>query len=514
MCRHEEVLKLGCARFIAGQRRQVKRVAAWLLALLLIAGSASAGSTLRILYVNDLHGWLLPWTGERGREEGGVARIAALVKRLRRDGSLFVASGDLMQGTNLSNLFEGRPVIESLNLAGLQATAVGNHDFDYGLDALRARAGEADFPFLAANAGGAVTGFITDSAVVDAGDLRVGLFGLTAAETPLLTHPGNVAGVTFRPPREAAAAAVRRLEGSVDVIVCLSHLGLAADMELAAAVPGIDVIVGGHTHTLLERPVVAGGTVIVQASDRGAFVGLLDAVVEGGRVVSFEGRLLPVDGRAGEEERVASLIGRAAREAGRKLDEIVGVAAADLDGNRERVRTGATNLGSLVAEAVREAAGAETAIINGGSIRASIPAGRVSLAHLYNALPFDGHVVSFLLSGEEIVSALETGLSRLEAGGGGFPQVSGLSFTFDPGAGVGARIVEVRVGGEPLQPERVYSVATNDFLAAGGDGYQVFLGREPERVVTGRQVRDVVADYWRLRGRIPAPSAGNAGAGK
>jgi 2',3'-cyclic-nucleotide 2'-phosphodiesterase (5'-nucleotidase family) len=166
------------------------------------------------------------------------------------------------------------------------------------------------------------------------------------------------------------------------------------------------------------------------------------------------------------------------------------------------VRSRETNLGSLVADVMREAAGAEVALVNGGTIRAGIPAGTVTVGAIYNVLPFDNWLVSFALTGRELHAALETGVSRVEAGDGGFPQVSGMRYVYDPRQPPGRRVVSVEVGGAPLDGDRTYVLATHDFLAAGGNGYTAFAGHEPVYNDSGRWLRDVLAEWWRRRGSI------------
>ena len=476
-----------------------------LLALLSLTLPPAAGAeeALRILHINDLHGWVLPGPGAGGGPaEGGLARMAALVREERTERTLFLAAGDLMQGTNISNLFQGRPVIEALGAMGLDASAVGNHEFDYGLEAFRKLAEEASFPFLAANVEGAGASFLLPSVIREVGGMRVALFGLTTEETPTETHPRNVRGLRFLSSRKKARQLVPELRRQADFVVCLSHLGLPGDEKLANSVEGIDVIVGGHTHTKIAEPLQVGSTIIVQAFERGAFLGRLDLTVEDGRVKGYEGTLLPVDGSAGEDREIAGLIERYRRETSSRMDEVVGRALVTFNGARTDVRSRETNLGNLVADVLRETAAADIAILNGGAIRAGIPAGRVTLAHLYHVLPFDGYALSFRLTGGEIREALETGLRELDGQWGGFPQVSGLSFTYDPEAAAGKRLREVLVGGISLEEGRNYTVATNDFLAAGGNNYRVFAGKEPLFNDSGRFLRDLLAESWGRRGDV------------
>lgn len=470
------------------------------LCLLLLPALAGA-ETLTILHLNDFHGALEPTRVAADKpEEGGAARLAALVRAERTPATLFLAAGDLMQGTNLSNLFAGKPVIEAFNLMGLDASAVGNHEFDNGQAALAERAAEARFPFLAANIQGPGPWQPAEIRVV--GGLRVALFGLTTEETPVATHPRNVQGLAFADVFAAASRMVAELRPQADLVVALTHLGSEEDEKLAAEVPGIDVIVGGHTHTKAVQPVLVGTTLVLQAFERGAFLGRLDLDVDAGKVAAFRYRLLPVTATAGEDPAVAAIVTRYAAQLGERMREPVGTAGVDLDGAKDAVRTRETNLGSLVADVMREAAGADVALVNGGTIRAGIPAGPVTVGAIYNVLPFDNWLISFALTGRELRAALETGVSRVEVGDGGFPQVAGMRYVFDPRRPAGERIVSVEVGGAPLDESRTYVLATHDFLAAGGNGYTMFAGREPVYNDSGRWLRDVLAEWWRRRGSI------------
>jgi 2',3'-cyclic-nucleotide 2'-phosphodiesterase (5'-nucleotidase family) len=480
----------------------LRRPLAGLALLLCLCGPAlAAAETLTILHVNDFHGALQTTRAGADRpEEGGAARLAALVKTERTPTTLFVAAGDLMQGTNLSNLFAGRPVIEAFNLMGLDASAVGNHEFDNGQPALGERAAEARFPFLAANIAG--DGPWKPASILRVGSLRVALFGLTTEETPVATHPRNVKGLAFGDAVATARRLVAELRPQADLIVALTHLGAEEDEKLAAAVPGIDVIVGGHTHTKIEQPETIGGTLVLQAFERGVFLGRLDLEVTDGKVTSHRYRLVPVTAAAGEDPAVATLVAGYLQRLGDKMNEPVGTATEDLEGGKDAMRTRETNLGDLVADVMREASGADVALVNGGTIRAGIPAGPVTVGTIYNVLPFDNWLISFAITGKELRESLETGVSRVEVRDGGFPQVSGMSYTFDPKAPAGSRIVSVRVGDAPLDETRHYVLATHDFLAAGGNGYTVFAGHEPVYNDSGRWLRVVLDEWWRRRGSV------------
>lgn len=483
---------------------------------------------LRLLYLNDLHGFVLPQKVPGGEgEEGGAAYLAYQADKLRREKpSLFLAAGDLVHGDNWANLFKGASVIALMNLMAFDAMVVGNHDFNYGQKVLERLIAQARFPILGANVTG-VQG-LKAFVVKPVGNLKVAVIGVVTEDTPVTTHPRNVMGLTFTSPEETVRQWVAKLRPQADLLIVLSHQGYIRDRELAARVPGIDVIVGGHSHTKLEEPAVVSGVIIVQAFEHGRRLGVLDLTWRDGKIVAHDGRLLTIRPSPGQaDQAVAALVARYQKRVEKVLGEPVGHAGVLLEGESDQVRSRETNLGNLVADVMRAQTKAEVALINGGSIRKSIPPGPIRRREVYAALPFDNYLVALRLTGRQLKEALEHGVSGLAEQAGRFPQVSGLSFTYDPKAPAGSRVREVLVGGRPLEEEREYLVATNDFLVAGGDGYRAFqeaLGgptgyeiqggtlKSPKLVYNnpGRWIREDVIDYLkahphlapRVEGRI------------
>ncbi len=454
--------------------RSLRTLIAILMFLFLGAAPSMAGEgRLRLLHVNDFHGFAEPHRPVGSLElQGGAAYLAGAVNRLRAARpSLLLAAGDMIQGDNWANLFQGASVIELMNAMGFDAMVVGNHEFDFGREVLAERIRQAAFPVLGANVQG-LPG-LRPYVMKRVGGLRVAILGVVTPDTPQATHPRNVAGLTFTDPAAAVREHLPRLRQEADLVVVLSHLGYAADRKLAQAVPGIDVIVGGHSHTRLERPERLNGTWIVQACEHGRFLGVLDLTVRRGRVAAARGRLVPVGPGLGPADgKVLSLVKKYQQKVDSLLNVVVGEAAVDLEAEHSRLQE--TALGNLVADILRERTGADAALINGGTLRAGIPRGPVSRKQIYTALPFDNYLVAFRLTGAQVRQALEHGLAGLPERQGRFPQVAGLRLTYRVSAPPGSRIVEVEVGGRPLDPAGVYVLATHDFLAAGGDGYTVF----------------------------------------
>jgi len=485
----------------------------------LVVSPVEAGRTeIRILHVNDFHGFAEPHQPLGSSEMvGGIAYLAARAKELRREKpSLLLAAGDMIQGNNWANLFQGESVIRVMNGMRFDAMVVGNHEFDFGQDVLRTRISEAQFPVLGANVEW-LEG-LKPYVVLELGGLKVAVIGVVTEDTPVSTHPRNVVGLKFQSPQETLKRWVAALQGTSDVIIALSHCGYPADRKLAENVPGIHVIVGGHSHTKLAEPAVVGNTVIVQAWEHGKVLGVLDLTWEEGRLMKWEGRLEEVRPEPGEvDQPVQTIVEEYEGRLDAALSQKVGEALCDLDG--EHVRQRETNFGDLIADIMRDTSGADATIINGGGIRTSIRRGEVLVKHVYSALPFDNYIVAIQLTGREIREALEHGVSGVERGEGRFPQVSGLSFSYRPSAPEGSRVQEVRVAGQPLDADREYVVGTNDFLAAGGDGYRAFgdaITRSKDFAIVGgmmkgerlrysdagRWLRDVVIDSIREKGSL------------
>lgn len=423
-----------------------------------------------ILHTNDSHG--------RVDTNLGFSRAAYAKDKLEGAGAtvLLLDAGDTLHGLPFATVTEGESVVKLMNEAGYDAMTVGNHDFNYGADRLYELSGMADFSMLASNVlkeDGSM--LLSGPMIFELNHVKFGLFGLATPETVYKTNPDNVAGLIFADPIEAAKADVAMLEQeNCTIIIALTHLGLDEGSEvtskmLAEQVQGIDVIVDGHSHSLLEEGMWVGSTLIVSAGEYIENIGCVDIDPTGltaATMLTYEDF-----GAADGNEAVGSLIAEMTAQQDELLNVKVGVTGVELDGARENVRTGETNLGNLAADALRSATGAEIALTNGGGIRDSIPAGDITKKQLVTVFPFGNYAVMLEVTGEQLLSALENGVSLYPAADGRFPQVSGMTFRFDPSQPAGSRVFEVKVNGEALDPARVYTLATNDYLAAGGDEY-------------------------------------------
>lgn len=529
--------------------------------------------TLTLLHTNDTHSHL---------EE--MARQATLIDEFRAEApnALLLHAGDAFLGTLYFTVHKGAANAWVMNAMDFDVMALGNHEFDEGPEGLAAFAEAVDFPLVCTNFDfseePALAFRIAPFVVLEVDGESVGIIGLTTEEAAWSSNPGP--NVAIGDALASAQQAVEMLTAQgVKVIIALTHLGWEQDLVLAQEVAGIDLVVGGHSHTLpaeyptvFQRPLVnintasaeeldtlpgigpalakrivdwraehgpfgaieeimnvpligparfsqikdwiavedaTVPTLVVQAGEHAQYLGRLEVTFDDqGVPVGWAGELLEITDEVPPRADIAQelLVFREPIEALKA--QVVGETQVDLDGEREHVRTRETNLGNLIADAMlwkSRAAGARIAIQNGGGIRASIPAGPITLGQVMEVLPFGNYLMVLELTGAQIVAALENGVSMVEQVKGRFPQVAGLRFSWDPTKPPGERIVSVGVlgesGYEPIDPEGTYHVVTNNFLASGGDGYDAF--REAAAVVNlGFVDYEVLAEYLKAHSPV------------
>ena len=507
------------SRRAAGPESDIRRlmgVHAWLLLLalawVLLGGLARAGEgvPLTILHFNDLHGQLEPVEDrDAGTSLGGIARLAGAVAAVRAEVSpapvIVLFGGDLLQGTATSTVFLGLPDIGFLGDLGVDVAVMGNHELDYGQEVFRDLLVAARFPILAANLRAEPEPFAVLPAVVlhPEGGPRVAVLGLVTDELTTTTHPRNTAGIGVEDPVATARRLVPALAPQAELVVVLSHLGVAMDRRIAREVPGVDLVVGGHNHHRYDPPIVENGVPIMQAGERGTHLGRLDLRVRDGRVELLAYRLIPVDARFPEDARLAAEVRALAVRLEEEVGVLIGHSAVELDARRETIRRGESNFGNWVCDLARERTGTDLALINGGGFRASIAPGPVRIKDIYQSFPFGSELVTGYLIGAQIQQALDRSASLdPEDDPGGFLQVSGLCYTITAG-----RAEDVSVAGQPLDPDARYRVVIPDFLADGGDGY-VSLQGLAERIDTGTLISDLVMEAFRAGEVITAATDG------
>ncbi len=433
-----------------------------------------------LLQVNDVYQFAPVDQGTTG----GLARVLTLTKSIREQNpnTLFVMAGDTISPSVESITYKGAQMIDAWNAAGLDYATFGNHEFDFGPDVLRERIKESKFSWVAANVidlkTGKPFGDVPPYVIREFNGVKVGLFGLVLPETKSTSRPGP--DVEFRNSCDTAKQMVSELKAQgVKVIVALTHLSMREDKEVARCAD-VDLIIGGHEHTLLESH--AGHAPIFKMTADARELGQIDLNISQttGELESIDWRVIQVDSKTKEAPEFAAVYRKYANLLA-ELSKPVGRSTVALDARSAENRTRETNVGNLVADSFRKTLVADIGYMNGGSIRADslIPPGRILIRDVLSILPFKNKLVKIEVTGAMLKAALEHGVSRTGPGSepGGFPQVSGVQFSFDASKAPGSRVIDVKVNGKPLNETAKYSLATSTFIGLdGGDGYTMFKG--------------------------------------
>lgn len=476
---------------------------------------------LTVLHTNDLHAHYEPevadWLPNRPAI-GGFIRLDAEVQAIRAnrgpDGVLLFDAGDLNTGTPLGEIdvngAKGAAMLQFLDLLRYDAWALGNHEFDKGLENLRRYARSSTIPILSANIhnkdGSLLLANQEHSHVFERNGLRVGVIGATTEGLRTLMRPSEYATLSVTRVADAVRAEVARLDPETDLLVVLSHIGIDDDRALARAVPGIDLIVGGHSHTHLEVAEQVDGTWIVQAGSYTRSLGIVDLVVEGDRITNFHYSLrdLTPDTSPGPPTpKVVSLVAGYDAQIDALYGEVVGNATAVL--NRDYHHE--SGVGQLVAEIMRDAAQTEVGLYNGGGLRADIEAGPVTLRSLYDVLAFGNQLMRFSITGAQLQALLLRNAAAEADEQHGFLPVSGVRYTWRVRVGA-PELVDVSVGGVPLDLARSYSIATNSYVV---EQWARFLGFEPKDAVsTGISDYEAAVAWVREHPTLSPPSEAHA----
>lgn len=505
----------------------------------LIAASALPGfadTQLHILHFNDFHSRIesisrFNSTCSAGDEAegkcyGGAARLYTYVTETRAalqaagHPVLVLDAGDASQGSLFYTTYGGRVEAELLERIGVDAMAVGNHEFDLGPEGLAVFLDTVSFPIISGNTdfsqNNLLAGRVAPYTVVETGGLRVGIVSALETDTVDTSSPGPT--ISFGNEVESLRASVAELQAQgITTIVAVNHIGYVNDRLVAAEVPGLAAVIGGHSHTYLSAsnpsrqgpyPTwvdAADGSIVpvVQAGAYGRYVGhLVLDLDDDGRLIYATGDTVELNASITPDpailEWIASLAG--------PIDELrarpVAEASAAIEGDRAVCRQMECSMGNLVADAMlaRVASqGVTIAIQNGGGLRASIDAGTITMGEVLAVLPFQNTLSTFQLTGAHVVAALENGVSQLEENAGRFAQVAGLKYTFDPALPAGSRVSDVMVqaGSDwvAIDPAATYGVVSNDFLRAGGDGFRMFRNNAINPYDFGPDLADVLADY-------------------
>ncbi|TQX85644.1 MULTISPECIES: 5'-nucleotidase C-terminal domain-containing protein [Rhizobium] len=500
----------------------------------LSAGTAFADYQLNILHINDFHSRdesinkfdATCSADEESKNEcfGGAARLKTEIdlrrKALEGQNVILLDAGDNFQGSLFYTTYKGQAEVELLNAMKFDAMTVGNHEFDDGESALAPFLDKVQFPVLGANvltdSESKLGERIKKSIVLDVGGQKIGIVGVVTTDTPALASPGPHVKITDDAQAINAEVDLLKSQG-VNKIVALTHVGYHRDLDAIAKIPGVDVVVGGHSHTLLSNtdpkaegpyPTMVdnpGGykVPVVTAASYSRYLG--DIVItfdDNGVVKEAKGDPILLDSSVTPDPAMLARVQELAKPIAEVRKKVIGKSEGPIEGAREVCRAQECSMGNLVADAMLDrtkAQGISIAIQNGGGLRASMPSGNLTMGDVLTVLPFQNTVATFQLTGADVVAALENGLSQIADGAGRFPQVSGIKYTFDKTKPAGSRVVSVEVmEGDRyvlLDPKKTYGVVSNNYMRSGGDGYTVFSTKGQNAYDFGPDLEQVVADY-------------------
>jgi 2',3'-cyclic-nucleotide 2'-phosphodiesterase/3'-nucleotidase/5'-nucleotidase len=458
---------------------------------------------VEILSINDLHGSL-----KKEGKNPGIANLVGEIKKAKEAnrGTVFVGAGDLFQGSAESNLLYGKPVAEALKQAGMLVSAIGNHEYDWGLDKLPSFANNGNFYFVAANIYNKRTGQPVQYAkpyyITDVAGKKVAFIGLATPETSFKTKPTNVADVEFKNPADVLPQYIKEVkEKGADLVIALTHLGAFQDANTKAItgevaditkIPGLDGVITGHTHQsvagkLDNIPVVQGyynGRTIAK------LVFLYDK--QTGKLIDSYPVLDEIYKRIDkltEDPATKAIYDKYAEQVKPVLSEKIGETTVNIDHNKDTKAP--TLMGEWVADIMRKTVKADIAIQNGGGLRTSIEKGDITVGKMYELMPFDNTLVVAKLTGAQIKAQIENGIANEKIS---FGQVAGVYVTYDLSRPFGDRVVKITLeNGQPLDMNKVYTVVANDFMFDGGDGYIKL--KDNEKKDTGIPVREAIIEY-------------------
>jgi len=505
-------------------------------ALVMTAGAAMADYTLNILHINDFHSRqesINKYDSTCSAEEesknecfGGIARVKAKIDERRaalsKDGGnvIVLNAGDEFQGSLFYTTYKGDDTAEFMNGIGYDVMALGNHEFDDGVDTLAKFLGKVKFPVISANTiaadGSPIAGKYKPYVIKEIGGQKIGIVSAITTDTADISTPGPT--VKFADEIETLKKQVEALKAEgVNKIIALNHDGYVKDKQIAASVAGISVIVGGHSHTLLSNtdpqalgpyPTLVKGpsgrdVPIVQAKSYSKYLGELKVTFDDdGNVIRSEGAPILLDSSVVPDPAYLARVKELAKPIEALKAKKVAESSGVIEAAREVCRVVECSMGNLVADAMLDRVkdqGMTIAIINGGGLRASIDAGDVTMGEVLTVLPFQNTLSTFQLKGADVVAALENGVSQIDQGAGRFAQVSGLKYAFDVSKAVGQRVsaVEVRDGSgwKPIDAAATYGVVSNNYMRAGGDGYKIFASNAQNAYDYGPGLEAVVSDY-------------------
>jgi 2',3'-cyclic-nucleotide 2'-phosphodiesterase (5'-nucleotidase family) len=458
--------------------------------------------SITLMHTNDMHARIV-----EGKAELGYSRIATAFKeaKAKNSNTILLDVGDTFHGLPIANIDQGSSVVKLMNEVGYSFMTTGNHDYNYGFARLLELEKEAKFKIVAANVYKGGKRVFTPYVIQDIGGARVAFFGLASPETAYKTDPKGIEGVSFTDPVVEGRMVANELAGQYDVLVLLSHIGTDASsdptsLKIAQAIPELDVIIDGHSHTTLEdlKKINQTPVLIASTGSYGNGLGVVNLVIGTNRVVkSKEASTITVANSPAlkGDEKIAAMIKELSKAQDAVLGQVVAKTTVALEGKRDIVRTQQSNLGTLIANAMRYVTGADVALMNGGGIRDSIAVGDITKKTIYTVQPFGNYIQTGKLKGSEFKAVLENGVGKLPAPDGRFPHLANMTYKLDLTKPAGERVSNIMIGGVPVDPNKEYTFATLNFLFNGGDDYRMLVGKNQNDFPSDAEVFIKYAEY-------------------
>lgn len=467
---------------------------------------------LTILHTNDVHGRLAPFQYKGGQDlVGGLARRATIIKQIEGANkcAVTVDAGDFAQGSLFFNTFKGVPDAELMSEAGYDVVTLGNHEFDRGLTDLKNMIKGFSIPVVSSNIefieNPEIQSLIKPYTITNCHGLKIGFMGLVPKDLKSLTAPKNY---KLYDPVETTRQVVKKLDPHVDLMVVISHMGIKEDLMLAKSVEEVDVIVGGHSHTLINQPKLfhknGDKTLVVQGGELGVYLGRLDLRFKDKKIEDYYYQLIPINEEIEPDIGIKNKIAVLSEQIKANTEEIIGQIEIPLGIDGENIRKKLLPSGSLVTEAIKaKISDVDIVLQNSGGIRPykRLGPGAITKADIARLYPFENTIVTLELKGRDLKSVLETSSKNLPGNSGGFLQSLGLQYTVDTSKEEGKRVSNILVNNAPLEKNKLYRIAINDFMYKGGNEYTQFKNAT-KHYDTNFMIQDTIIDYIRQNSPI------------
>jgi len=474
--------------------------------IIFLSSSVYGGEKVKIVifHTNDIHGHIFPYDNKNISEHaiGGFQYLSSIIKEERKTNSghvLLIDGGDFAQGTIWSNLDYGLATVDIMNALNYDCSVVGNHEFDWGMDKLDNMVGSASFTVLSCNIVSKEDGSFIERTkpyiMKEIDGIRIGIIGISSVDTGIINFKVRNK-YDFLPPEDILPVYINLLKKlhKADIIAVLSHEGYELDKDLSLKVPGIDIIIGGHSNTILEKPLISGNTIIVQAGNYLVWTGRLELEFdrELKKITSYKGNLIKIDNNVIEPDPEISLLLEKYKEKYKAIaSEVIGKTSVDLVSYRK----GESNMGNFVADIIRKYGNSRIGIINSGALRENIPSGDITFEKIYSAFPFNDELISMDLKGKDIIEILSNNF----AGKHGILQVSGIKVKYISES-EGNNIIDITIDGKPIEKEGIYRITTVDYLVHGGNDFHTF--KKGRNLQVMGLFRDAIVDFIKLNSPV------------